>query len=197
MYIIASVVGIGVGYEIVRVWIFVSLPRVIKKNWDICRGIVGKRSRMSSTGKTYEETEFDESIPYAHSDMEVEYWVKGERYVTRNVNLWDFISKFNFSADVQKDIDKECRGGNEVTISYNPEHPPIAVLRPEFGQKVWYEVVVVIVSLLAVGLFAMYYSDAEGMPDSLSLGKVFLVGIAIGVGLGAIKIRQVMHAISS
>lgn len=189
--------GFGIGYEVVRIWILIALGRLIKKTWACTKGKVSKHRRISSSGKIHEKEDFEPKIPYAYSSMDVEYSVEGKECNTKNVNLWDFLSEYNYSSNVQKDIDAEVRETGSVTLWYNPDNPNLSVLRPEYGNRVWYEVGIgLIVVALLVPVYHYFSAAGQGV-NIFDLINALLIGAFCGVLFGGLKIRKVIRLLQN
>lgn len=187
--LLATTCGLALSYELLRLAILFVVRNRVVNSWEQTTGEVVERRRISSVG-TIDNNERTSRFPYDTSRVRVRYDVSGVWYETTNVNLLDFLHTFNYSRKDDRRIQCQLERNGHIGLHYNPDYPEIAVVRPTIAMRVWTEVLIVALGLVALLPVYQWYAAAGQAPSPSGAFNSFLVGSVLGLAAGIRVFRK-------
>lgn len=188
--------GYGIGYEVVRVWLILTLGKLIRSQWKVTDGKVLSYSTLTSTGAKHSPSRRANRVICDDVSMCVEYCVGESTYNTKRVNLWDFVSPgSNYDTTLKTSIDEEIYRRGFVSVYYQPGKPSNAVVRPFAGKKLGLQVGIMAVLVVLTWLVYLFYQGAPGVRTWTSAASIACYGTVAGVIGGGWKLYVVFRAL--
>jgi len=193
LIIIAGAVGVIVGYQVVRVWLVLTLEKLIRGQWRTNIGYVEDFYFLTAFGRKVNRAD-KKSEPLSVICLRVKYEINKKLYVTKKVNLWDFLGADNYSSDVSDKLNRVIDEGGEVTVYFNPENPENAVVEPVAGRRILYDCFLHM-GLAVVGLILLILYGGFLESQWITSAKTILYGAAGGAAVGVVLIVRVIRSI--
>lgn len=187
-----GIIAAGIAYELVRVGIVLKLRYVIGSKWFSAPGKLEKYELVSPLGSTTSGSEAKRGVPYQKVVAVVSYSVGDEIFTTELVTPWDIGGGANnYAPSLRRYFEYVIAQNSRLDVLYRPANPKMAVISPNVGSRIVYDLVACAMAIAATAVvYAFYVNMVRAIsPDELLWGTA--IGVLIGALIGAAKAFRV------